>query len=109
MVTTHQVEEVQHILTDLAFIRSGRIVLSCSMEAFEQRYLEVMVAPENLAAARAWAPINERQVFGRSILLFDSAPREQLATLGGGSTPPASPTCSSPSWAAHPPKHEAAA
>ena len=71
VVTTHQVEEVQHVLTDLMFINHGRIVFECNMEDFESRYREVTVNPENLAAARALRPINERQVFGRSILLFD--------------------------------------
>ena len=87
VVTTHQVEEVQHILTDLMFINRGRIVLDCSMEAFEQRYAEVMVAPEQLAAARALGPLHERQVFGRSILLFDGADRKTLAALGEVRTP----------------------
>ncbi len=82
VVTTHQVEEIQHILTDLAFIKHGRIVLESSMEAFETRYLEVMVQPGNVAAARALGPINERQVFGRSILLFDGVARDRLAPLG---------------------------
>ena len=71
VVTTHQVEEIQDVLTDLMFINRGRIVLECSMEEFESRYLEVMVHPEQLAAARALKPMHERQVFGRSILLFD--------------------------------------
>src|SRR5438309_442194 len=71
VVTTHQVEDVQHVLTDLMFINRGRIVLSCSMEDFESRYLEVTVHPEHVAAARALKPIYERQVLGRSILLFD--------------------------------------
>ncbi len=87
VVTTHQVEEVQHILTDLAFINRGLIVLDCSMEDFEARYVEVMVLPEQLAAARALGPIQERQVFGRSILLFDHADRSKLATLGEVRTP----------------------
>ncbi len=82
MVTTHQVEEVQDVLTDLMFIDCGRIVLECSMEEFDSRYLEVMVNPEHLAAARALKPIHERQVFGRSILLFDHVDRDQLAALG---------------------------
>ena len=82
LVTTHQVEEVQHILTDLAFINHGRIVLESSMEAFETRYLEVMVQPGQVVAARALGPINERQVFGRSILLFDGVERERLEPLG---------------------------
>ncbi len=81
-VTTHQVEEVQDVLTDLMFIDRGRIVLECSMEEFESRYLEVMVNPEHLAAARALKPIHERPVFGRSVMLFERGDREQLAALG---------------------------
>jgi ABC-2 type transport system ATP-binding protein len=87
VVTTHQVEEVQHVLTDLMFINRGRIVLSCTMEEFESRYLEVQVNPERLAAARALKPIHERQVLGRFILLFDQVERQQLAALGEVRTP----------------------
>jgi len=87
VVTTHQVEEVQHILTDLMFVNRGRIVLNTSMEAFEERYAEVMVMPDRADAARALKPIHERQVFGRSIFLFDSADRGQLAALGEVRTP----------------------
>jgi ABC-2 type transport system ATP-binding protein len=87
VVTTHQVEEVQHVLTDLMFINRGRIVLDCSMEEFETRYLEVMVHPEQVVAARALKPIHERQVFGRTILLFEHADRQQLAGLGEVRTP----------------------
>src|SRR6202171_738518 len=87
VVTTHQVEEIQDVLTDLMFIDRGRIVLGCSMEEFESRYLEVMVRPEHLAAARSLRPIHERQLFGRSILLFDRADRNQLAELGEVRTP----------------------
>ena len=86
VVTTHQVEDVQHVLTDLMFINRGRIVLDCSMEEFESRYLEVTVHPEHVAAARALKPFHERQVLGRSILLFDLTfdhqGRQQLAALG---------------------------
>lgn len=82
VVTTHQVEEVQDVLTDLMFIDRGRVVLECSMEEFESRYLEVMVNPENLVAARALNPIHERPVFGRSVLLFDHADRDQVSALG---------------------------
>jgi ABC-2 type transport system ATP-binding protein len=82
VVTTHQVEEVQDVLTDIMFIDRGRIVLECNMEEFESRYLEVMVRPEHVAAARALKPIHERQVFGGSVLLFEHADRHQLATLG---------------------------
>src|SRR5687767_1172139 len=73
VVTTHQVEEIQHAFTDVMFIDRGRIVLETSMEAFESRYAEVMARPENVSAARALRPIQERQVFGRTVLLFDGA------------------------------------
>ena len=86
-VTTHQVEEVQHVLTDVMFIHRGRIVLGCSMEAFEARYVELMVHPEDIDAARALKPIHERQVLGRSILLFDQVERDRLAALGDVRTP----------------------
>ena len=87
IVTTHQVEEVQHILTDLMFLNRGRIVLDCSMEAFEQLYTEVMTPPEHAAEARTLGPIQERQVFGRSLFLFDGADRARLAALGEVRTP----------------------
>ncbi|HXB54887.1 MAG TPA: ABC transporter ATP-binding protein [Vicinamibacteria bacterium] len=87
VVTTHQVEEVQDVLTDLMFINRGRIILDCSMDDFASRYVEVMVQPEHVPAARALNPIHERQVFGRSILLFDHVDRNQLATLGDVRTP----------------------
>jgi len=82
LVTTHQVEEVQDVLTDILFIDRGRIVLDRTMEEFESRYLEVVVRPDHVAAARALRPIHERQVFGGSVLLFDRADRQQLAALG---------------------------
>jgi ABC-2 type transport system ATP-binding protein len=78
---------VQYVLTDLMFINRGRIVLDCSMEEFESRYAEVTVRPEQVAAARALKPIRERQVLGRSILLFDHVERQQLAALGDVRTP----------------------
>jgi ABC-2 type transport system ATP-binding protein len=87
VVTTHQVEEIQDVLTDLMFIDRGRIVLECSMEEFESRYMEVMVRPESVAAARALRPMHERQVFGRSILLFEGADRQRLAELGDVRSP----------------------
>jgi ABC-2 type transport system ATP-binding protein len=82
ILTTHQVEEIQHVLTDLMFINRGRIVLDCSMEQIEQRFSEVRVRPDQLAAARALKPMHEWQALGRSILLFDHADRNQLAALG---------------------------
>ncbi|HEY1638354.1 MAG TPA: ABC transporter ATP-binding protein [Rhizomicrobium sp.] len=87
IVTTHQVEEIQQILTDMMFINRGRIVLSCSMEDFETRYAELTARPETIAEARALKPIHERQLLGRSILLFDDADRGSLAALGEVRTP----------------------
>src|SRR5256714_9708900 len=87
VVTTHQVEEIQDVLTDLMFINRGRIVLECSMEEFESRYLEVMLNPDHVAEARALKPMHERQVFGRSVLLLENVDRGQLAALGEVRTP----------------------
>jgi ABC-2 type transport system ATP-binding protein len=95
VVTTHQVDEIQDVLTDVMFINRGRIVFTCSMEEFESRYVEVIVNPEKAAAAQALKPIHERQGFGRSILLFDlksdlkldRVDRQQLAALGEVRTP----------------------
>ncbi|MEP6882231.1 MAG: ABC transporter ATP-binding protein [Dokdonella sp.] len=82
IVTTHQVEEVEHILTDLIFIRDGKIALNASMDEIGERYAEVMVNPDKADAARALNPLNERQIFGKSIFLFDGVDRERLAALG---------------------------
>jgi ABC-2 type transport system ATP-binding protein len=92
VVTTHQVEEIQNVLTDVMFINRGRIVLNCSMEEFESRYLELMVQSDHVAAARALKPIHERQALGRNILLFDlmtldKVDRQQLAAFGDVRTP----------------------
>jgi ABC-2 type transport system ATP-binding protein len=87
IVATHQVEEIQHVLTDLMFIDRGHIVFNCSMEEVESRYLEVMVRPEQLAAARALNPIQESEVFGRSVLMFEGVTRDQLSKLGEVRTP----------------------
>jgi ABC-2 type transport system ATP-binding protein len=87
LVTTHQVDELQHVLTDLIFMNRGRILVTCSMEEFESRYLEVTVNPEQVVTARALKPMYERQVLGRSILLFDRLDRQQLAAFGEVRTP----------------------
>jgi len=83
IVTTHQVEEIEHILTDVMFIRDGRIVLTTDMEDIGERYSEVLVSAESLDAARALQPIDERALpFGKTVLLFDGVPRTQLTPLG---------------------------
>jgi ABC-2 type transport system ATP-binding protein len=87
VVATHEVEEVQHVLTDLMFIDRGHIVFSCSMEELEARYFEVMVQPDNLDAALAIKPIHQRQLFSRTILLFEGAEKQQLEELGEVRTP----------------------
>ena len=87
IITTHQIEEVEHILSDLMFIRDGKIVLASSMEEVGERYIEVMVGPQHVNPARALQPISERSVFGKSVMLFDGVARSQLATLGELRTP----------------------
>jgi ABC-2 type transport system ATP-binding protein len=87
VVATHQVEEIEHVLTDVMFIDRGRIVFDRSIEELESRYLEVMVRPEQVGAARALKPMYERQAIGGSILLFNGVDRQQLAALGDVRTP----------------------
>ena len=87
VITTHQIEEVEHILSDLMFIRDGKIVLASSMEDVGERYIEVMVGPQHVNPARALLPISERSVFGKSVMLFDGVARSQLAALGEVRTP----------------------
>ncbi|AWH25858.1 ABC transporter ATP-binding protein [Stenotrophomonas sp. YAU14D1_LEIMI4_1] len=83
IVTTHQVEEIEHILSDVMFIRDGRIVLSAEMDEVGERYTELLVGAEQLETARALKPIDERsQAFGKTVLLYDGVPRSQLSTLG---------------------------
>ena len=83
IITTHQVEEIEHILTDVLFIRDGRIVLSADMENVSGRYTELLASAETLAAARELGPIDERALpFGKTVLLYDGADRTRLAALG---------------------------
>ncbi|THD11197.1 ABC transporter ATP-binding protein [Metallibacterium scheffleri] len=82
LITTHQVEEIEHILSDVMFIRDGRITLQTDMDSLGERYAEVMVAAEHADAARAMKPLSERSVFGKSVYLFDGVERQQLQALG---------------------------
>jgi ABC-2 type transport system ATP-binding protein len=82
IVTTHQVEEIEHILTDLLFIRDGQITLTASLDEIQNRFTEVLVPTSHLEAARALQPIDERQVFGKSLFIFDSVAKEHLYALG---------------------------
>jgi ABC-2 type transport system ATP-binding protein len=87
IVTTHQVEEIEHILTDLVFIRDGKVSLAASMEEVGERFTEVMVGSTHVEACRAMQPLDERQVFGKSIFLFDGVERARLAEMGEIRTP----------------------
>ena len=82
LVTTHQIEEVENLLTDLIFIKDGEIVLDASMDEVADKYVEVMVGREDADAARALGPVIERDVFGRKVFLFEGADREKLSELG---------------------------
>jgi ABC-2 type transport system ATP-binding protein len=83
LVTTHQVEEIEHILTDVMFIRGGKIVLNATMDDVGARYVEVLVNADQLDAARAMKPIDERALpFGKTVMLFDGADPARLAALG---------------------------
>ena len=87
MVATHQVEEVQHVLTDVIYIDRGRIVFNRSVEDIESQYHEVFVHPDRLAAARAQSPLAERQGVGHSVLIFEGPDRARFAALGDVRTP----------------------
>jgi len=87
VITTHQVEEVEHILSDLIFIQDGRIALNCSMDEVQERYIELMCTPDMAGSARQLQPLHERELFGRHIFLFKNANREQLRELGELHTP----------------------
>lgn len=88
LITTHQVEEIEHILTDVMFINDGRIVMESAMDDVGERFTEVLVSGDRADAARALQPIHQRSMpFGKTVMLFDGAPREQLAALGEVRTP----------------------
>jgi len=87
IITTHQVEEIEHILSDLIFIQDGRIALNCSMDEVQESYVELIVAPDKAAAARELKPLYERELFGRFIFLYKNSNREQLKALGELHTP----------------------
>ena len=87
LITTHQVEEVEHILSDLIFIQDGKIALDCTMEEVQEKYVELITGPEQIEAARAHKPMFERVLFGRHIFLFKNANRAELKELGELHTP----------------------
>jgi ABC-2 type transport system ATP-binding protein len=82
LVTTHQVEEIEHLLTDLMFIQHGRLVLNSSMDAVQDSFIEVLIAPERVAEAERLQPVYRRELFGRKLFLFEGVARDRLAVLG---------------------------
>jgi ABC-2 type transport system ATP-binding protein len=87
LVTTHQVEEIENILTDVVFIAHGRIVLDTTMEGIGERFVQLSVAAERLAPARALRPFYEHESIGRTVLYYENADRRQLGALGELRTP----------------------
>lgn len=93
VVATHELEEVQHLLTDLVVIDRGRIVLACTTDEIESRFVEVLVHPGRLAEARALEPVHERETLGRPVLLYDGVDGHRLAALGDARTPATPDLC----------------
>jgi ABC-2 type transport system ATP-binding protein len=87
VISTHEVEQVQHILTDVVFIDRGRVVLASSVDAIEGRFLEVLVPPDRIVRARNLHPLNERSELGRARMIFDGADADELRSLGEVTTP----------------------
>jgi len=87
LVTTHQVEEIENLFTDVLFIKHGRVVLDSSVESLADHYLQVTVAPDNVTRAQALQPFYEREVFGRVVMIFEGRTSAELAPLGELRTP----------------------
>jgi len=87
IISTHQVEEIESLLTHLLFINGGRIVLDCAMDEIDEIYSEVLVSPNNLQRANALAPIHSRDILGQKAMIFENVPREELESLGESHAP----------------------
>jgi ABC-2 type transport system ATP-binding protein len=87
LVTTHQVEEVENLLTDVLFIEQGKITLDTQVDQISERFAQLWVKPDQLAVAKALKPFSERTLLGRTVMFFDGVAREQLAPLGEVGTP----------------------
>jgi len=82
LITTHQVEEIEHLLTDLMFVNQGKLVLNSSMDDLAERYAEIAVHPDRVDELRSWGPISEQQSFGRTIMLFEDKPLDRFKGCG---------------------------
>ena len=87
LITTHQVEEIENLLTDVMFINDGKVLLHSAMDDLSERYVELMASGDNVAKARGFGPISEREVFGKSVFLFEGVSRDNLDGLGEFHTP----------------------
>jgi ABC-2 type transport system ATP-binding protein len=87
LLTTHQVEEIENLLTDVIFINHGRIALDSPVEALAERYVQVNVNPDHAPRAREMKPFYEREVFGRVAMFFEGRPQQELQSLGETRTP----------------------
>jgi len=88
LITTHQVEEIENLLTDIMFINEGKILLDSPMESLADTYVELMTSGDDATAARGLGPIAEHEMFGKSVFLFEGVSRENLQGLGELRTPP---------------------
>ncbi|MGB5510705.1 MAG: ABC transporter ATP-binding protein [Woeseiaceae bacterium] len=87
LITTHQVEEIENLLTDIMFINDGKILLDATMDALAEQYVEVMSSGEEAKKARGLAPIAENEMFGKSVFIFEGVSRDNLVGLGELRTP----------------------
>ena len=87
LLTTHQVEEIEHLLTDVLFLRQGRVTLSAPVDSLPQQYAQLTVGPDQVARARELHPFYEREIFGRVVMFFEGQPSAALASLGDVRTP----------------------
>jgi ABC-2 type transport system ATP-binding protein len=87
LITTHQVDEIEFMLSDIMFIRDGELILHMQMETVSGKYAQVLVRPADVETARALGPIYEETRFGQTAMVFDGVERERLAQFGDVSTP----------------------
>jgi ABC-2 type transport system ATP-binding protein len=87
LITTHQVEEIENLLTDIMFINDGRILLDASMDSLPEKFVELVTSGESADAARRQGPLYERDMFGKKVMTFETSDRQKLSSLGELHTP----------------------